>query len=104
MPTLPTSHRKPWIAPAKPFERQRADDFHNSYKWRKLSKYMLSLHPLCACGRPAKVTDHVKRINPKNAYDTQGGRYGEPMEMSNLQTMCHSCHNKKSAKERNEIY
>ncbi len=65
--------------------------FYNSTKWRRISRSFLSLNPLCImCGRPAKITDHKEEIR-------EGG---EKYDKENLQPMCISCHNKKTAEER----
>ncbi len=65
--------------------------FYNSAKWRKTSKAFLKNNPLCiVCSRPATITDHIKEIKDG------GDRYS----WENLQSMCNSCHNKKTAEER----
>jgi len=68
------------------------------------------LQPLCAeClkGTPfikkkytaARVLDHIKPINPKDAYNTAGGRFGEPLSPDNVQWLCDTHHAKKSGAE-----
>lgn len=47
----------------------------------------------------AKVLDHIKQINQENAYDTQGGKYGEPLSRNNTQWLCDSDHAQKSGQE-----
>ena len=90
--------RRPW-APKRKAQTGRKEDhssFYNSTAWRKLSKARLAKHPLCvhcqARGilKEAAVTDHVIPIR-------QGG---EAWETSNMQSLCHQCHNRKSAKEK----
>ncbi len=49
---------------------------------------------------PGNTVDHIKQVNQKDPFDTQNGKYGEPLDPDNLQTLCNSHHNKKSAKER----
>ena len=59
-------------------------------RWRRLRAYMLAQNPLCvACGGAAEILDHVQphRGNEDLFYD--------PM---NLQSMCKSCHDRKTAK------
>ena len=70
--------------------------FYQSAQWRAVRAAFLRQHPLCcACeqrGRvvPAVVADHVVPIK-------QGGARFDPR---NLQSLCVSDHNAKSAKER----
>jgi len=47
----------------------------------------------------ARVLDHIKPINPKDAYNTAGGRYGEPLSPDNVQWLCDTHHAKKSGAE-----
>lgn len=89
----------------KPFEGMRRDAaFYTGKVWRKLRNYYIKLNPLCVdCAKQGRyvagqVVDHIKPVNPVNAYDTQGGKYGHPTEVSNLQTLCHKCHNAKSGR------
>jgi 5-methylcytosine-specific restriction protein A len=93
-------------ATRKPHEgRKVRSTFYNTRLWRKTSKAFLAENPYCApChaqGRVAlaKVTDHIKPINPVDAYDTKNSLYGEPLDPANFQPMCVSCHAKKSGKE-----
>jgi len=70
--------------------------FYQSPRWRRLRALILQSEPLCReCKRKgliteAKVLDHILSI--RNG--------GAKLEENNLQPMCHSCHNTKSAKER----
>ena len=72
----------------------KAKAFYNSMTWRKLSEYHRTRHPLCvACesiGRTTvgDVSDH--RVELKDDWSLR-------VEPSNLQTLCHPCHNKKTA-------
>lgn len=63
--------------------------FYNSSAWRRLSKKLLRIRPFCPCGDEAKQVDHIVPIN-------QGGAM---LDTSNLQTLCVSCHAKKTANE-----
>lgn len=64
---------------------------YNSKLWRNISKRNLAKHPECIeCGRRAEVTDHIIPI-----------RFGgAKFSRKNLQSMCHSCHSKKTTQER----
>lgn len=62
-----------------------------NYKWQKMSKRFLAMHPLCVeCNRLATLVDHrvPHKGNEKLFWD-----------MSNWQPMCTSCHNRKTATE-----
>ena len=71
---------------------------YNSMEWIKLRNHARKEMPLCAnCAKkgiiePTKIIDHIKPI-------AEGG---DPWDINNLQGLCESCHNKKTAKERNK--
>ena len=44
--------------------------------------------------------DHIHPINPDNALDTEGKRYGQPLDENNLQFLCSRHHAKKSQREK----
>ena len=121
MPYSPKSVKRPWITQVDyntPGQGRRIiSTFYKSTYWTKLSaafkkgiSYHLGKEPhmnaICIeCKKhgiitPTTVTDHIKPINPVNAYDTQRGRYGEPLEWTNLQPLCIMHHNQKSGRER----
>ena len=90
--------RHSWQPKAKPrvgsFSKN-PDKRYNSQRWRRFSKTYLARHPICAvpgCGKLSKVTDHITPIE-------QGGKFWE----GPFQALCHSCHNRKSSKERKNI-
>lgn len=65
--------------------------FYNSKAWWRVRTKVLMANPLCVvCGRPANVVDHIKEL-------TDGGA---PLDLDNLQGLCHAHHNQKSADER----
>lgn len=81
------------------YNRERPEYSKRLYKtarWQKLRKRVLSEHPLCAeCERqgriaPATVTDHI--IPHK-------GNLELFWDEGNLQSLCKSCHDRKTAKE-----
>ena len=100
MPKLPKAKQRPWI-PKKPQHLREVDNasFYNSKKWRALRNYFIQKFPLCAqCKREgrlkgAQCVDHIKPI-------TMGGGM---LDQKNLQSLCNSCHAKKSGKEAAEI-
>ncbi|MCQ2137873.1 MAG: HNH endonuclease [Bacteroidales bacterium] len=98
MPTIKTkSPRRPWMPEHKPFERSKPNSaFYTSPAWRALRNKFIQQHPLCEMcikeGRmpaAAMVVDHIVPIN----------KGGAPLNPENLQALCASCHNRKSAKE-----
>ncbi len=93
MPTIKKSVRRPWQPERKAQEGRIHSNtkFYQSPAWRKLRALKLEQNPLCEqCGmKSAKVADHITPIN-------QGG---EPLDINNLQSLCHTCHNCKSGRE-----
>ena len=100
MPKRPTYKRRSWIVPAKPFDHSKGweqNPFYNSTRWRKVRKIFIQNNPLCKHCKdnnnrvvPATDVDHVVplRISPERSFD-----------FSNLQSLCRSCHAKKSAED-----
>ena len=93
MPKLPEKKKRPWMA-----KNKRTNDnsnFYNSKQWRSVRNYYIQKNPLCViCKRKniiksGEVVDHIKPIN-------MGGHL---TDLSNLQTLCHACHNSKRGKE-----
>tara|TARA_R100001163_G_C5059028_1_gene195661 strand:- start:151 stop:492 length:342 start_codon:yes stop_codon:yes gene_type:complete len=98
MPTLPKTKKRSWIKTMPKQLRQHDNSaFYVSKAWRNIRKFYIKLNPLCEqCKRnkspqitPAKVVDHVKPIR------LGGLRY----DISNLQSLCDKCHNKKNQQE-----
>lgn len=72
--------------------------FYHTTAWRKCRKAYIQAHPQCAVCYGAKKlqrADVVDHITPIRAG-------GSELDWSNLQSLCHKCHNRKSAKERHE--
>jgi len=95
MPKLPTSKRRSWIPKEKKvFGQTNNQKFYNSKNWRALRKYKIQSKPTCEqCERENKLTaaqcvDHIKPLS-----------LGGTNDLSNLQSLCNSCHAKKSARE-----
>lgn len=73
--------------------------FYHTPAWRKVRRYYIKMNPYCVqCEGAGQVVDHINPINPVDGFDAKG--YGEPLSHHNLQTLCHKCHNTKSAKQR----
>jgi len=102
MPVSPKAKPKPWIVKVEQKHshnnriRHSGDFKYDSHRWRLVRKSYITRHPLCekckVLGRfiPAKVVDHIIPIK----------KGGAPWSESNFQSMCHPCHNAKSAKDR----
>lgn len=95
-----------------PGRYKAAQKFYSSKAWRSLRDLILIENPFCCCERceksenplPANVVDHNRPINHNDPYDTQNGKYGEPLDRKNLTAMNSSCHNRKTAIENASIY
>lgn len=98
MPIFPKSVRRPWQPERKPQQgrRQANTVFYQSAAWRRLRAVKIEQQPLCEeCLRngvmtPAQVVDHIVPIN----------KGGSELDLCNLQSLCHACHNRKSAKDK----
>ena len=73
--------------------RRRDDKFYHTNAWRRLRQSQLWDEPLCRmCGKEATDVDHVKPM-------ADGGN---PWDKDNLQSLCHSCHSRKTMRELNQ--
>lgn len=69
--------------------------FYASPPWRRLRAFKLSLNPFCErCQEegitvPATDVDHIKELREFPALG---------LEITNLRSLCHTCHSKKTAK------
>ena len=96
MPTLPKGKKRPWI-PEKPKHMREVDNasFYNSKRWRALRNYFIQKNPICKICQSkgiikgAQCVDHIKAL-------TIGG---SQVDINNLQSLCNSCHAKKSSRE-----
>lgn len=99
---MPSKEKKSWVVPTPKRDRwKRAKyppyliKFYNSSRWRNTSKRNLIVNPTCAeCSKQnrikkADVTDHIIPA-------IQGGSL---LDSRNHQSLCTSCHNRKSATE-----
>ena len=62
---------------------------YNNKRWRYARKRRLFLDPLCPCGQIATDVDHITPLE----------RGGEPYALGNLQSLCKSCHARKTNQE-----
>ena len=71
--------------------------FYKSKQWSKLSHRWLMLHPFCvSCEvhgvmRKGDLVDHIVELRDD---------FSKRLDESNLQTLCYSCHNKKTQIEK----
>jgi len=75
----------------KTYRDKESSKFYHSRNWKQVRDIQLKSSPLCVeCGMPAKIVDHIVEIRDG----------GEKLSLENLQSMCISCHNIKTAAER----
>jgi 5-methylcytosine-specific restriction protein A len=105
MAYIPKSNiRKPWLTPRQPFDNRRKNPFYSSAAWRRFRLSVIMQSPICVhCEKQgihtqATDADHIKPINPDEPYNTEHGKYGEPLDENNVQTLCRRCHMSKSGK------
>lgn len=91
-----TDHQKLVNAQYDRWGRNRSSaEFYHSKEWRRKRSNFLIEHPFCeecrSNGRLTKATlvDHIIPIR----------RGGDPLDDSNLQALCNSCHSRKSILE-----
>lgn len=95
MAFLPRGKSRPWIAKKKSEPWGANQNFYKKANWKRLRQMQLNQEPLCReCKKQGKVkeatvVDHIIPI------EEGGPRY----DMLNLQSLCESHHNQKSAKE-----
>ena len=94
MPYKPKQH-DPYPSRAKPKD-ERISACQRGYdrRWRRLREMKLHDSPVCeadGCMQPANEVDHIQPL-------TCGG----DNSWSNLQSLCKSCHSKKTRTEQNE--
>ena len=91
-----TAHSKQYGS--RPENKQYAD-FYNSRTWRNISINHRKKQPLCMhclehnITKPADVVDHIEEIRDA---------YAKRFDTTNLESLCHACHNSKTAKVRKE--
>ncbi len=79
--------------------REKSKAYHNlyeTYRWKTFSKDFLKSHPFCyICGAKSQVVDHIvpHRGDLSLFYD-----------VNNVQTLCASCHSRKTLKENNNFH
>lgn len=111
MPTSPSSRKRPWHPERKSQSgRKIKTGFYQSMPWRRLRNVYIANNPLCVMCKAkgiitrATVVDHIRQINREQPYNTIEGLYPHPLDAENLQSLCESCHNRKSGKERHKSH
>lgn len=72
--------------------KERETSYNRGYdaKWRRFRKDYLYYNPMCVrCGDLAEHVDHIIPLR----------KGGDKYSHDNLQSLCHSCHSRKSATE-----
>jgi 5-methylcytosine-specific restriction protein A len=75
----------------------KRDAWYSSKSWAKLRRAFIARHPLCRiCSdngfvRSANVVDHIVERKDDDS---------KRLNWDNLQSLCHSCHNNKTAEEK----
>jgi len=70
-------------------EKRENRQYWSRWEWRKIRQEHLKKYPFCAiCGSKAREVDHIIPV-------AQGGTDND----DNLQSLCKSCHSKKTARE-----
>ena len=78
---------------SKRYDTDRASAAKRGYdsRWQRYRKWFLGKNPLCVeCGRLATVVDHI---------EPHKGSRDKFWDISNHQSLCESCHNRKTASE-----
>tara|TARA_R100000655_G_scaffold3450_1_gene12046 strand:+ start:192 stop:533 length:342 start_codon:yes stop_codon:yes gene_type:complete len=98
MPTLPKAKKRSWIKTMPKHTRQHDNSaFYHSKAWRMTRKFYIKDNPLCEmCKRKGETTaaqmvDHITPISI--------GGMAVALNTKNLQSLCNSCHAKKSSYE-----
>lgn len=103
MASFPKTKHRPWIPKKdrsyglKPKSRSTDDmvKFYHSKRWKSLRNYYFSMNPLCEeCERSGYIIEgrEVDHIQPMRLG-------GSALSINNLQTLCKSCHARKSGRE-----
>jgi len=88
--------RLPRPSPPKPLQASNSNERGYTYRWQLASQQFLKIHPLCKhCNDVGIVTiatdvDHIK---------PHKGNMAVFWDQKNWQSLCKSCHGKKSASE-----
>lgn len=73
--------------------------FYNSQKWRKMRKMYVAENPVCVICEERGFVSAVEEVDHIIPIRQGGAEY----DWNNLQSLCKSCHARKSAKERHTM-
>ena len=77
---------------------KESEKFYHTARWRNLRKQQLTKHPLCInfeeCGNVATIVDHIVEVKDG----------GAKFDLGNTQSMCRSCHSRKTAEEKKKRF
>src|SRR5690242_2073611 len=91
---------RPWQKKASHGTRYNPNPFYHSQEWKRIRAIKLQQSPYCECDKCngkkiiANTVDHITPISLG----------GSPTDTNNLMSMTSSCHNAKSAREKNVKY
>lgn len=76
--------------------KEFAKAFYNSKAWQDVRQIRIGMdRGLCRrCGRPGNEVDHIIELTPENIDDEKIA-----LNLDNLQTLCHTCHTRKTKAE-----
>ena len=76
--------------------KEFAKAFYNSRAWQDVRQLRIGMDKglCCKCGRPGNEVDHIIELTPDNIYDEMIA-----LNLDNLQTLCHTCHTRKTKAE-----
>jgi 5-methylcytosine-specific restriction enzyme A len=100
MAYLKKNNKPAWLKKSSKAQsgRKESTRFYQNGTWKRIRAVKIKASPLCEeCQKhgliePATVVDHIIRIR-------QGG---SATDMDNLQSLCSTCHNQKSGRERHQ--
>ena len=82
--------RSPWVREKVAFEGVVQDPRYWTTTWKRAREVHMRAHPTCqACGQLGTLVDHIVAVR-------DGGEF---YDVDNWQTLCMTCHGKKTARE-----
>ena len=77
--------------PANIQDQKMTDPFYGTARWQKFRDWYRKGNPFCEiCGSVGQMVDHIKELKDD----------GAPLDPDNCQTLCNTCHQRKTATER----
>ena len=94
----------------KPKGYSQSSKFYNTMQWQRIRNTFRIHNPLCkmcsdkGIDKAGELVDHIKPVNQSNVWNTEHGKYGNPTDVRNLQTLCRACHTIKTAEDKRKGY